>query len=197
MTGEPRSRFPEPPVRRYAAGMTVMSRIIVDEEGMGAEIISLARAVSPPASPSRRRRRLIPVVRSQARAAGGTDNDLVNVKIMRETAGALARPDIPETEAAAEAVALLTQIAPRHAREALAIRRMIALDQMAMESIQLARASTEYPMLRDAYASQACALSKAALELDEALERRRVGKAEQRVIVQHIRGNQVVGLVNK
>jgi hypothetical protein len=39
----------------------------------------------------------------------------------------------------------------------------------------------------------------AATSLDEALERRRGGKPEQRVVVQYIRGggNQVVGMVSK
>ena len=178
----------------YAAEMNHMGRI-VDEEGC--DIVERFLSQQRPTPPSQPRRRLIPITRSAARAAGGTTSDVVNAKIIHEAAEALVGPDISETEAVEQAVALLTQLAPRDVREALAIRRMIALDQMAMETIALARASTEYPMLRDAYASQACALSRCALELDEALERRRVGRAEQRVIVQHIRGNQVVGVVNK
>jgi hypothetical protein len=65
-----------------------------------------------------------------------------------------------------------------------------------VETVALAKASTG--LLRCAYAGQAVALSQAATALDEALERRRVGKQEQRVVVQHIRGNsQVIGMVNK
>jgi hypothetical protein len=66
-----------------------------------------------------------------------------------------------------------------------------------VQTVQLAKASAAYPMLHAAYSSQASALSRAALELDEALERRRGGKPEQRVVVQHIRGGQVVGMVSK
>jgi hypothetical protein len=52
-------------------------------------------------------------------------------------------------------------------------------------------------MLRDAYVAQACALSRAATALDEALERKRHGGHEQRIVVQHVRGGQAVGMVNQ
>ena len=71
------------------------------------------------------------------------------------------------------------------------------MDTLAVETIALARASTALPMLRDAYAAQAVALSRAATELDEALERRRRGRPEQRIVVQHIHGGQVVGMVSR
>jgi hypothetical protein len=51
--------------------------------------------------------------------------------------------------------------------------------------------------MRHAYAAQAVALSRAATSLAGALERRRVGKPEQRLVVQHIHGGQVVGMVSK
>ena len=92
-------------------------------------------------------------------------------------------------------VDLLKAIGPRDAREAMIARRLVAIDALAVETIALARASTG--LLRDAYASQAVALSKAASELDEAIERRRVGRVEQRVVVQHIRGGQAIGMVTK
>jgi hypothetical protein len=90
---------------------------------------------------------------------------------------------------------LLTAIGPRDAREALIARRLIAMDALAVETVALARASTG--LLRDAYAGQAVALSRAATSLGEALERRRGGKPEQRIVVQHIHGGQVVGMVTK
>jgi hypothetical protein len=162
-----------------------------------AEIVALARRLMPtPAGGQTARRRVVPILRSEVRAAG-TLSDAVNARIVREAAEAIAGADATETEAVAEAVALLKEIAPRDAREALIARRLIAIDALAMETIALARASTEYPMLRAAYSAQAAALSQAATSLDEALERRRVGKQEQRVVVQHIRGGQVVGMVSK
>ena len=182
-----------------------MDEMIDIEEAGGDQLVALARLLRPatagdfttghPPAPQRRRR-IIPVVRSQARTAGGTDNDLVNVKIMRETAGALVGPDIPETEAAAEAVALLTQLTPRDAREALAIRRMIALDQLCVETVALAKESTG--LLRCAYSAQATALSRAAMELDEAIERRRGGGqrvVEVKHVVVHNGGQAIVGPV--
>jgi hypothetical protein len=169
---------------------------IVDDQG--AEIIQLARALQHPAprSGSGRRRRIIPVTKSAVSAAG-TASVALNARIVHEAAEAIVGPDIPATEAAEIAIAMLKEIGPRDVRESLIARRLVMIDALAVETLELAKASTAHPMLRDAYAAQACALSKAATELDEALERRRVGKQEQRVVVQHIRGGQVVGMVNK
>ena len=178
-----------------------MAARIVEEFGpeAGAEVIRLARSFmpAPPPPEASKGRRLVPVARSEARAAAGTTSDLVNARIVREAAEATAGSNDPDAEAVADAVALLKEIGPRDAREAMIARRLIALDAMAMETIGLAKASTAYPMLRDADAAQAVALSRAATSLDEALERRRSGKPEQRVVVQYIRGGQVVGMVTK
>jgi hypothetical protein len=92
---------------------------------------------------------------------------------------------------------MLREIAPRDVREAMIARRLVMIDALAVETLELAKASTAYPQLQAAYAAQACALSKCAVDLDEALERRRNGKQEQRVVVQHIRGGQAIGMVNK
>jgi hypothetical protein len=165
-----------------------------------ADIAELMRLDAPPPvrPPSGPRRRVIPIFRSQARAAGGTTSDLVNARIVQGAAEALVGPDVTETEAAKEAIALLKELAPRDLRESMIARRMIALDAMAMETLRLARASTAYPMLRDAYAAQAVSLSRAATSLDEALERRRGG--DQRVVevkhvVVHSGGQAIVGPV--
>jgi hypothetical protein len=166
--------------------MTDMAAHIVDDTE-GADIMQLARTFSTPipAPLSQRRRRIIPLVRSAAQAAGGTTSDLVNARVVRQMVEAIADPSAPETEAVDDAVALLREIAPRDLREALLVRRLVALDNLAMETIQLARASKEYPMLYAAYADQAVALSKAATELDEALERRR-GRGQRVVEVKHV-----------
>jgi hypothetical protein len=175
-----------------------MARIVEEfGEVEGADIVALAGFLQQqqprPAAPSRRRP-LITVTRSEARAATGSTSDCVAARIVREAAEAIAG-DSTEAEAVAGAVALLREIGPRDAREAMIARRLVALDALAMETLALARASTG--LLRDAYAGQAVALSRAATSLDEALERRRVGKPEQRVGVQYIRGGQVVGMVSK
>ena len=57
-------------------------------------------------------------------------------------------------------------------REAMIARRLVMIDALAVETLELAKASTAYPQLQAAYASQACASSKCAVDLDEALERR-------------------------
>ena len=162
----------------------VLAQRTIEEFGpeKGAEVIRLARVLharrpassAPPPRPAAPRESSSRKVRG--RAAAGTTSDLVNARIVRETAEAIAGPDAPETDAVAEAVALLKEIGPRNAREALIARRLIAMDTLAVETIALARASTSLPMLRDAYAAQAVALSRAATELDEALERRRRGR---------------------
>jgi hypothetical protein len=68
----------------------------------------------------------------------------------------------------------------------------------ASKSFELAREATragELIALRDAYVDQAARLTRASAEVAQALMRSR-GKSE-RVIVQHIKGGQVVGVVNK
>jgi hypothetical protein len=80
--------------------MTHMGHI-VDEHG--AEIVALARAPTPDPTPPPSRRRLIPIVRSEANAAGGTGSDVFNAKIIRETLSACSttmdNPDLPEVVA--------------------------------------------------------------------------------------------------
>jgi hypothetical protein len=157
-----------------------------------ARSISRLRAVSsnPATQPAPPAEITVDVAKADADKAGGTSSDIANAKIIREACFGL-------TEAAArETVELLKQLGPRDAREALTIRRLVALDALMVETVGLARAA-HHPLLRDAYVTQACALSRAATALDEALERKRVGKPEQRIVVQHIHGGQVVGMVSK
>jgi hypothetical protein len=161
----------------------------------GADIIALARSfmgrADPPPKPAPPREVVVDVHARDARMATGTANPAVSAKLLREACAGL-------DEAGARAtVELLKQFAPRDVREALTIRRLVALDALAMETLALARAAP-HPLLRDAYVAQACALSRASTALDEALERKRSGGAGQRVVmVQHIKGGQVVGMVNQ
>ena len=140
---------------------------------------------------------MIPVTKAEV-AVAGTASVALNARIVHEAAEAIVSPDIPATEAAEIAIAMFREIAPRDLRESLIVRRLIALDAMAVETLELAKASTAYPQLQAAYASQACALSKAATELDEALERRRGGgqrKVEVKHVVVHSGGQAIVGPV--
>jgi hypothetical protein len=164
----------------------------------GAKLVELARAFmgqSPPAiaepAPPAPLATTVDVTRADAEKAGGTQSDLLNAKLIREACVGLGE------QGAREVIELLKELRPRDAREALAIRRLVMLDALMVETVALARAAP-HPLLRDAYATQACALSNAATHLDEALERRRSGKVGQRtIIVQHLKGGQAVGVVNQ
>jgi hypothetical protein len=169
----------------------------------GDNIVALARAFAASAPPGSFMGRpidappkadaetvTVEVFKADADKAGGTDSDTVNAKIIREACLGL------DERSARETVELLKQLGPRDIREALTVRRLVALDALMVETVGLARAAP-HPLLRDAYVAQACALSRAATNLDEALERKRVGKPEQRIVVQYVRGGQVVGMVNQ
>ena len=140
---------------------------------------------------------MIPVTKAEVSVAG-TASVALHARIVHEAAEAIVGPDIPATEAAEIAIAMLKEIAPRDVREALIARRLVMIDALAVETLELAKASTAHPMLRDAYASQAVALSRCALELDEALERRRGGGqrvVEVKHVVVHSGGQAIVGPV--
>jgi hypothetical protein len=170
--------------------MNGMVERFIDEDG----VVALSGLLEP--APPPHQRVTVTVTRSEARAAVGTMNDNVNGKIVHEAAEAIVGPDIPATEAAACAVAMLAAIGPRDVREAMIARRLVAIDNLAVETLRLARASTG--LLRAAYAHQATALSQAATSLDEALERRRGGGqrvVEVKHVVVHNGGQAIVGPV--
>jgi hypothetical protein len=178
--------------------MGVGERALLGPEA-GANIVELARAfmarqslqsVDSPASPAALPPITLDVAKSDADKAGGTTSDLVNAKLIREACVGL------DEKGAREVIELLKELGPRDVREALTIRRLVMLDALMTETVGLARAA-HHPLLRDAYVAQACALSRAATNLDEALERKRTGKPEQRIVVQHIYGGQVVGMVSR
>jgi hypothetical protein len=165
----------------------------------GGQIIALAHAfmgrpssaAEPEAAPPAPAGEVaLTLTQSEAALAGGTKSAAVNAKLIREACAGL------DEKAARETVELLKQLSPRDVREALVIRRLVMLDALTVETVGLARTAA-HPLLRDAYARQAVALSDAATRLDEALERKRRGKPEQRVVVQYIRGGQAVGMVNQ
>ena len=156
--------------------MDDMAEQIVDDQG--AEIIPLARAFSTPTpaprSGSGRRRRMISVTKAEV-AVAGTASPALNARLVHEPAEAIVGPDIPATEAAEIAIAMLREIAPRDVREAMIARRLVMIDALAVETLELAKASTAYPQLQAAYAAQACALSKCAVR-----SRRGAGAAQER-----------------
>jgi hypothetical protein len=123
---------------------------------------------------------------SDARMVGGTDSAAFNAKIIRETLAALCSPNDDEVETKAqEVIAALSDIAPLNAREALLVRRMVALDGMCMDNLRAAHNLPQSSPLRAMLTGQALALDSAALASDEALSRRRAG-CVQKIIVERI-----------
>jgi hypothetical protein len=99
--------------------MTDMAAHVLDQssEAEGAQIVALARFLqqhpAPPAPPSQRRRRVVPIVRSEANAAEGTSADVFNAKIIRETVAACTTMDDPDlAEAVVETIAGLPRPTP-------------------------------------------------------------------------------------
>ena len=134
----------------------------------------------PDPTPPPSRRRLIPIVRSEANAAGGTGSDVFNLKIIRETLSActtMDNPDLPEV--VAETIAGLKDIAPTNAREAMLAAQLLATHTAAMDSLGLARTTTG--LLSEAHLGHAIRLSHAHAALSEALDRTRRG--DRRVVV--------------
>jgi hypothetical protein len=132
------------------------------------------RPEQPSAPPFQRRRRVFPVYRSEARAAGGTTSDAFNAKIIRETVSACTTADDPDlAEAVAETVAGLRDIAPKNAREAMLAAQLIATHTAAMDSLAMARASSG--LMSEAHLGHAARLAHAHAALSEALDRARRG----------------------
>jgi hypothetical protein len=143
---------------------------------------------------------VVEVAASEAQAACGSEDVDFCRAILTDAVLASPGLDYAELEEKARAaVAALKDIAPRNAREALIARRMLALDAMSMESLQLARKATGNALLRNMHVAQAVALSRAATALNEALERMR-GDGQQRVVIEHVHvykgGKAIVGQVS-
>jgi hypothetical protein len=118
--------------------------------------------------------------------AGGTKASAFNRRIVREALAACIRSDRPDAESAAdEIVETLKSVRPRSAREALLIRRMVALDALCMDNLRIVRSLSVSP-LRAMLIDQALELDRAALALDEALERRRGRGVRQRIVVERV-----------
>jgi hypothetical protein len=154
----------------------------------GAEIVSIARRLMPtPAGGQTARRRVVPILRSEVRAAG-TSSDAFNGKIVRETVSAVSEVDDPDlAEAVAETVAGLRDIAPANAREAMLAAQLIATHTATMDSLALARSALSGP-LRDAHLAHAARLAHAHAALSEALDRIRRGDRRV-VVVEYRRGS--------
>jgi hypothetical protein len=95
--------------------------------------------------------------------------------------------DAPDADSAAdEIVETLKSLRPRNAREALLIRRMVALDALCMDNLRIALSLSVSSPLRAMLFDQALELDRAALALDEAIERRRGRGVRQRIVVERV-----------
>jgi hypothetical protein len=165
-----------------------------------AKVIAVRKRRAEAPAPEPRPPLVVEVASSEAKTAcGSEDVDFCRV-ILTDAIHAYARVDDSEHEEKARAViATLKDIAPRSAREALIARRMLALDAISMESLQLARRTSGNAPLRNMYVAQAVALSRAATALNEAIERMR-GDGQQRVVIEHVHvykgGKAIVGQVS-
>jgi hypothetical protein len=149
-----------------------MNDMATSIDDKGAEILQLARLMSDQARPAQPpQRRLVPIFRSQSKAAG-TSSDAFNLKIIRETISACTTTDDPDLpEVVAETVAGLRDIAPTNAREAMLAAQLLATHTAVMDSFALAR-STSGP-LSEAHLGHAARLANAHASLSEALDRTR------------------------
>jgi hypothetical protein len=145
----------------------------------GADIVALARSFmgEAPAAPAPV---TIPVTRSEAAQAAGTQFDAFNAKLVQDTVQACVSPGDPDAIASAEAViAGLKDIAPVNAREAMIAAQLLATHHAAMDSLKLAR-SLSGP-LRDYHLMHASRLGHAHAALNEAMDR--IRRRERQVVV--------------
>jgi hypothetical protein len=163
----------------------------------GAEIVALGRAFMPapaaPPPPSSGGRPVLRVANKDV-AKLRLHPHLVH-KAISETVLASVTPDDPEFQAVGrEVVAGLVGIAPKTPVEAMLATQMIGMHNAVADSLRLARESSE--PLRGVHLDHANRLSRTFAALVEAFERVR-NKGRQVVVVQHIRGGQAIGVVNK
>ena len=170
---------------------------VIDEFREAEGIVALAgflQQQSAPSAPSPVRRR--PVLRV-------ADKDIAEIKVhpllarkaISETVLASVTPDDPEFQAVGrEVVAGLVGIAPKTPVEAMLATQMIGMHNAVADSLRLARESSG--ALRGVHLDHANRLSRTFAALVEAFERLR-NKGRQVVVVQHIRGGQAIGVVNK
>jgi hypothetical protein len=169
-------------------GDAAIERRVLQEFGRdeGGRVIALARALmggaAAPAKPAPEV--VVPVTRSEARAAGGTESDAFNAKLIQDTVRACVSPDDPDARGSAEAViAGLKGITPTDAREAMIAAQLLATHAAAMESHRLAR--TVVGPLRDYHLMHAARLGHAHATLNEAMDR--IRQRERRVVVMEYR----------
>jgi hypothetical protein len=169
---------------RQGAQVVKLADALMRGDAAAAKTLGRLRRETPP--PSAAHSVALAVSASDARMAGGTDSNVFNAKIVRETLAALCSPEDDEVETKAqEVIAALGDIGPLNAREALLARRMVAIDAMCMDNLRLARNLPTSSPLRAMLTGQALALDSAALALDEAFSRRRAG-CVQKIIVERV-----------
>ncbi len=161
---------------------------------VAAQAIAMLKRDAEASAPQPRPPIVVKITATEAKSACGSEDVDFCRSIVTD---AVLAYDAELEEKARAAIAALKDIAPRNAREALTARRMLALDAMSMESLQLARMANGNALLRNMYVAQAVALSQAATALNEAIERMR-GGGQQRVVIEHVHvykgGKAIVGV---
>jgi hypothetical protein len=187
-----RARRPFPGRYRAVPGRAIVEHMdarvearVIEQFGpaAGADIVALANAMMGRPKPVAETV-AIPLTRSEARAAGGTESDAFNAKLVQETVRACVSADDPDARGSAEAVvAGLKDIAPVNAREAMIAAQLLATHAAAMDSLKLARGT--FGPLRDYHLMHAARLGHAHAALSEAMDRMR--QRERRVVVMEYR----------
>jgi hypothetical protein len=133
---------------------------------------------------------VVPVTRSDAKAAGGAD-------LLHRTLSAVVSPDAPDVRAVAdEVVSALKNMAPRSAVEGGLAGLFVAAQVAAFDCYRLARLAGFDTPMGDVMLRRADKMTCRATELADALSRQR-SRGQQRIVVQHIHGGQAVGMVNQ
>ena len=163
-----------------------MASHIVDENGVEVALAHLLREDEAPPS-VRIADRDVAKIRVHPRLAR---------KALSEAILASAAPDDPELlqTVGGEVIAALVDIDPKGAVETMLATQMVAVHNASLDSMRMARQSFE--PLRGMHLEHASKLSRTFAALVEAFEKVR-NKGRQVVVVQHIRGGQAIGVVNK
>ena len=133
---------------------------------------------------------VIPVTRSDAKAAGGAD-------LIHRTLLAVVSPDAPNVRAVAdEVVAALKNMGPRSAVEGGLAGLFVAAQVAAFDCYRLARLAGFDTPIGEVMLRRADKMTCRATELADTLSRQR-SRGQQRIVVQHIHGGQAVGMVNQ
>jgi hypothetical protein len=164
------------------------------ESGDGSVIEAFGQLpdVAPVEQRGRRPRTVfVPVLASEAVAAGGVD-------LIRRTVAAVERPDSPDMQSKARAVIeALRSIAPQTAVEGSLAGLFVATERMAFDTMAIARIAGLDSPVGMVMLARSEKLACRAAELAEAISRQRSKGKTQHIVVQHIHGGQAVGMVNQ